>query len=397
MSVNQIIKEHLSDLVAIRRDLHAHPQLAYGETYAAQVVRDYLRSIDVPFEAGLAETGVVGWIVPDGEAGKRSAVALRADMDGLPITEQTGLDYASRNVGCMHACGHDGHTAILLGAATVLAARRDTLRRPVKLIFQPAEEGGAGAERMIRAGALDESIGGVRVGAIFGLHGWPDLPLGTLASRPGPMMASTNTIRMAVTSTGGHAALPHLYGDTVVCAASIVTQLQTIVSRCVDPVQPAVVTISTIHGGNAENIVPDRVEMRGTIRAVDQAVRQDLVRRVESVARTVAATHDCQVEINITDDYPVTVNDAACFQTMTTVASRQLGEGNVIEMPWPFMGAEDFAYYGQRVPACFGFIGLRPADADGYPGLHTPRFDFNDEAIPVGVRLMCEWATSHDS
>jgi len=397
MSVTPITNDHHAELTAIRRDLHAHPQLAYQETYASQKVQAILSEIGVPFKAGLAKTGVVGWIVPDGEAGKRSAVALRADMDALPITEQTGVDYASTNPGCMHACGHDGHTTILLGAARQLNAMRDRLPRPVKLVFQPAEEGGAGAKRMIDDGALSADTGGVAVDAIFGLHGWPDLDLGGLATRPGPMMASTNTIHMAVTSTGGHAAFPHLYGDTIVCASSIVTQLQTIVSRDVDPVQPAVVSISTMHGGDAENIVPARVEMKGTIRAVDEAVRQYIVQRVKTIARSVAAMYECEIEINITDNYPVTVNDPTCTQFVQRTAGEQLGTQHVFEMPTPVMGAEDFAYYGQHVSACFSLIGLRPAGVALSPGLHTPRFDFNDDAIPVGVELMYRWATQYDS
>jgi hippurate hydrolase len=393
----EMIDNQLEELIAIRRDLHAHPQLAYEETYASQAVQRFLEQIGVPFEAGVAETGVVGWIVPPGDRGQRAAVALRADMDALPITEQTGLDYASKTSGLMHACGHDGHTTILLGAARALAAMRDKLPRPVKLLFQPAEEGGAGAKRMVDEGALTAKFGGVETAAVFGLHGWPDLPLGQLATKPGAMMASTNTIRLAVTSPGGHAALPHLTGDAVLAASTIVTRLQSIVSRSIDPTQPAVVSICSIHGGSAENILPNRVEMVGTIRATDEAVRRTIVSRVKQIAESVTRDFGCGLEATITDDYPVTINDAQCFEQAARVAREQLGEANVLTMPNPIMGAEDFAYYGRHVPACFSFVGLRPSDADSYPGLHTSRFDFNDDVIAIGVSLMCGWAMSDDS
>jgi len=393
----ELIDSQLAELIAIRRDLHANPQLAYQETYASRKVQRFLEGIDVPFATGVAETGVVGWIVPPGDAGKRDAVALRADMDALPISEQTGLDYSSQNPGLMHACGHDGHTTILLGTAKALAAMRDQLTRPVKLIFQPAEEGGAGAKRMVQDGALTAKCGGIATAAVFGLHGWPDLPLGQLASKPGPMMASTNTVRLALTSAGGHAALPHLTCDAVLAASTIVTRLQTIVSRSIDPTQPAVVSICSIHGGSAENILPNRVEMLGTIRAADESVRQLAVTRVKQIAETIAADHGCGLEMKITDDYPVTINDQGCFDTVARVAAGQLGDSNVLTMPSPVMGAEDFAYYGQHVPACFSFIGLKPNNVERYPGLHTSKFDFNDDVIGIGIRLMCGWAMGHDS
>jgi amidohydrolase len=381
------------ELTELRHDLHAHPQLGYEETHAGDLVQRELARLGIPFKAGVAETGVVSWITPTGDAAaEREAVALRADMDALPIEEQTGLPYASQHAGRMHACGHDGHTTILLGAARALVRMRDRLPRPVKLLFQPAEETGAGAARLADAGALDESVGGLAVGRVFGLHGWPELPLGTIATKPGAFFASNDLFRITVTGRGGHAAGPHLGADPIVAAAHLVTAVQSIVSRNVPPTAPAVLTVAKLQAGTAENIIPDRTHLAGTIRAMDEDTRDLLHRRLRESAERSAAGLGCEAAVEIETAYPVTRNAPRATEEALAAARGAAGEANVRVFEHPVMAAEDFAFYGRHVPACFLLLGLRPAEREDYPGLHTSRYDFNDEAIPLGIRLMCRLA-----
>ncbi|MFW6059890.1 MAG: M20 metallopeptidase family protein [Phycisphaeraceae bacterium] len=394
-----LIEAEVAALVELRHDLHRHPQLAYEETYASQRVQARLTELGVPFEAGFAETGVIGWIEPTDDAARvRPAVGLRADMDALPITEETGVPYASETQGVMHACGHDGHTTILLGAATVLAKLRERLPRPVKLVFQPAEEGRAGGKKLMEAGVLTEKVGGHRVAQLFGLHGWPWLELGVVGCKEGPIMASMDDFTITVRGAGGHGAAPHTTADPMVAAAQIVTALQSIVSRNVDPLEPAVLTVGTLNAGQAPNIIPDTAELTGTIRALSGATAQLIHRRLREIAESIAAAMGCVAEVTIHIGYPVTLNDADCADTVLATACDVLGEGRSVRIDRPSMAAEDFAFYGQSnepadgVPSAFYFLGLRPADREEYPGLHTPRFDFHDGVIPTGVRMMCELA-----
>lgn len=384
----------LPHVTAIRHDLHAHPQLAFEETYANALVRRELTDIGIEHVGEIATTGVVGWIdPPDGSpAASRPAVALRADMDALEITEETGLPYASTHPGLMHACGHDGHTAVLLGAARVLHAVRDRLPRPVKLLFQPAEEGEAGAVKMIEQGALTRAIGGHDVAAIFGLHGYPLAPVGQLHSRPGPIMAAADEVRITITGRGGHAAAPYQTIDPVIAAAHVLTALQTVVSRNTRPVDAAVVSITAVHAGKAFNVIPQTAEMLGTIRTLNDTTAELVRRRVVEVAEQTAAALGCTADVQTLIGYPVLNNDPVATDYATAVARRVLGEKNVVAMDAPLMGAEDFSYYANEVPAHFGFIGVRPHDRDSYPGLHHPLYDFSDAALPVGIQLMSRWA-----
>ncbi len=395
--VETLTREALPELVALRHDLHAHPQLGYEETYASALVQRELKAMGVAFESGLAETGVVGWITPDGEAGRRDAIGLRADMDALPIEEQTGLPYASQHPGRMHACGHDGHTTVLLGAARVLQQVRRALPRPVKLVFQPAEEGGGGADRLVKAGVLTDKVGRHHVACMFGLHGWPRLPLGQVATRVGPLLAATDNVFITLSGPGGHAAFPHVTADPVVCAAQLVTALQAVVSRMVSPTRPAVLSITTVHGGDAENVIPDRVALSGTVRTTDGDTRRTVIERADHTAKQVAAAHGCGVEFRLEMGYPVTQNDAAYTRRVMRMAEGLLGEGRAVELPEPVMGGEDFSYYGRHVPACFVFLGMRPAGKGTAADLHTPAFDFNDDAIGAGVELMCRAALDGDA
>jgi amidohydrolase len=391
--LRSLIEPHLGDLAAIRHDLHAHPELSYQEHRTSAAVCAELTRLGIEHRAGLAGgTGVVAHLPASG-GGDAPAVGLRADMDALPITEETGRSYASVTPGVMHACGHDGHTAMLLGAARVL---RDVERpRGVTLLFQPAEENGGGGERMCRDGVLAGAAGGwlgPRVGSVYGLHGWPTLPLGVLATRPGPMMASTDEFLITVRGVGGHAALPHLCRDPVVAASAVVLSLQTAVSRACGPLEAAVCTVGRIAGGTVDNIIPETVELEGTTRALTAEVRERLEERVKSIARFTAEAHGCEAEIRWNVGYPVTRNDEALTAQAQRLLRAVLGSDRVIDLDRPVMGGEDFSYYGRHAATCFFFLGLRPSDTASWPGLHTPRFDFNDGAIPVGVEALCALA-----
>ena len=388
------INNHLDDIVAIRHDLHAHPQICYEETYASQLIQRELTTLDIPFTAPLAETGVVAWITPtDPAAAAKPAVALRADIDALPITEQNDLPYQSVYPGFMHACGHDGHTATLLGAARVLNALRDALPQPVKLIFQPAEEGGAGADRLIQAGTLTDTVGPHAVSHIFGLHNWPNLPIGQLATKPGPILAATDCFTITLTGPGGHAAFPHTTPDTILAAAQTVTALQSVVSRYISPTAPAVLSVTMCHGGDAENVIPDRVTLAGTIRTVDTLTRNTIIQRATETVQHTAATIGCEGVFELDPGYPPTLNDAPLTAHVTTLAADQLGQDNIVTLTEPVMGGEDFAYYGQHVPASFVFLGSQEPGTEP-AALHTPRFNFNDRILPDAIQLMCRVALS---
>lgn len=375
---------------ALRRDLHAHPELAGEESYASGVVRRELERAGVPFRAQIAGTGVVGWIVPGGAPGP-DGIALRADMDALPIEEATGLEHASRNPGCMHACGHDGHTAMLLGAARVLARLRSELRRSVKFVFQPAEEVGWGARAMIEAGTLDERVGGFAAARAFALHGWPDIPLGTLATRPGPMMASIQDFRIEVRGRGGHASEPERTVDPIVAGAHIVTALQTLVSRSLSPLEAGVVSVGSFRAGEAANVIPETATLRGTIRALDDRAAAELAGRLEAVARGAASAFGAAVRVEIEELAPVTANDPAAVEFLREAVRGSPRLANLRILEKPVMGSEDFAFFARALPSCFAFLGLGPS-GEGRRALHTPRFDFADEALGAGIEAFVRLA-----
>ena len=395
--IDQIIADELEDLTDIRHQLHRNPQLAFQETFASGLVREQLDALNIPHQDGLAKTGVVGWITPDHADAAEEGVGLRADMDALPIAEATDLPYASDNDGYMHACGHDGHTAVLLGAARVLARLRDHLPRPIKLVFQPAEEWGGGGNEMVKAGALDTTVGDVKVSQMFGLHGWPQLEVGTVGIRPGPMLACVDVFYITITGNGGHGAMPHLTTDPIVAGSQIVSALQSVVSRNIDPNDAGVVTVGTFQAGQQFNIIPDDAKLTGTTRSLNETTRRMIRDRVGAIAEHTAAGLNCKMQIEWDIGYPVTVNDPAFTSAVRAVASQTIGEPNIVDLKAPTMGAEDFAYYGQVVPSCFVFLGLKPKDNDAYPPVHTPRFDFNDDALATGIRMMCQVAVNTDS
>lgn len=373
--------------------MHRHPELGYQEKRTSGVIRTELTRLNIAHKADLAGgTGVVGFLpATESEGMGKKAVALRADIDALPILEQTGLAYASCTPGLMHACGHDGHTTILLGAARVLQTMRRP--RPVILMFQPAEEGGGGADRLCKDGALDGTLIGPPAEMAFGLHGWPDLTLGHVATRPGPLLASTDEIRVVIKGVQSHGAYPHYSRDTIVAAAHCIVALQSVVSRNISPLDACVVTIGKIEAGTATNIIPQQASFIGTIRALSEPVRATARARVREIVENTARALGCVAEVEINPGYPVTFNDPALTERFFKLAKGALGEQRAGLVPNPTMGGEDFSYYAQRVPAVFFCLGLKPEDRESYPTLHQPDFDFNDDALGLGVEMMCRLAT----
>jgi amidohydrolase len=365
------------DIQAWRRDIHEHPELQYDVHRTAAFVADRLKEFGCDEVAtGLGRTGVVGVIKgrkSPGRGGVR-VIGLRADMDALPIEEATGLPHASKTPGKMHACGHDGHTAMLLGAARYLAETRNFAGDAV-VIFQPAEEGGAGAAAMIKDGLFDR----FPVDQVYGMHNGPGIPIGSFAIRPGPIMASTDAVNIHIEGRGGHAARPHISIDSVLVGAQLITALQSIVSRSVDPLESAVISICEFHAGNARNVIPQTAELKGTVRALTAEVRALVEKRVRDVVDGVARMTGAKIELNFERGYPVVVNHAAQTDIAVEVARKVAGEGNVHEMP-PLMGGEDFAYMLERRPGAFIFCGNGDT-----AGLHHPAYDFNDDAIVYGT------------
>lgn len=394
MSLTETTPVDLSQIVAIRHDLHAHPQLMYEETYASAVVQRELSRAGIAFRAGLAKgTGVLGYLPATANPESAPTIALRADMDALPIEEKTGKPYSSTNPGVMHACGHDGHTAILLGAAHKLAAMA---HRPnnVLFLFQPAEEGGAGGEKMVQDGCLNGSLLGKNADMIFGLHGWTTVGLGRVETMVGAMMAATDSFTVTIRGKGGHAAAPHTSKDPVLAACQLVAALQSIASRNADPFDPIVVTVAQIHAGSAHNIIPESAQINGTVRTLDAKTRRMAQTRFREICAGIAAAFDMTAEVDWEDGYPATVNDPDAVAKFLTVARKELGEEWVSDQAVPTMGGEDFSYYGAECPACFFQLGLIPPGQDSYPSVHTPLFDFNDDAIDIGIRMMVALATS---
>jgi hippurate hydrolase len=371
--VNRVADLH-AEITAWRRDFHAHPELQYDVHRTAAAVADKLKSFGCDEVAtGIGRTGVVGVIRGRKAGGK--VVGLRADMDALPIEEATNLPYKSTVPGKMHACGHDGHTAMLLGAAKYLADTRNFAGTAV-VIFQPAEEGGAGARAMIGDG-LFERFG---IQEVFGMHNYPGIPVGQFAIRSGPLMASTDSITIKLEGKGAHAAFPHQGVDTLLAGAQIVNQLQSIVARNVDPLDAAVVSICVFQAGHADNVIPQYATLSGTVRTLSAKVR-DLVReRVREVVEGTTRLYGARAELSYVTGYPVLVNEAGRTAFAADVAGEIAGADKVDRDCRPMMGGEDFAFMLQQRPGAFIYVG------NGYSaGLHQPAYDFNDEAIPIGT------------
>ncbi len=372
-----------TEIQAIRRDIHAHPELAYQEHRTSDRVAQLLAAWGIEVHRGLAGTGVVG-VLRNG-SGSRS-IGLRADMDALPIAEANRFEHASKHANTMHACGHDGHTAMLLAAAKYLAALRP-FDGTVNFIFQPAEEGGAGAQKMIDDGLFER----FPCDAVFAMHNWPNLAVGQFATTPGPMMASGNRFEITVTGRGAHAALPHLGVDPVFVAVQIVQGLQAIVTRNKKPIDAAVLSVTIIKAGDAVNVVPDTAFIAGGVRTFDARVTDLVEEKMRRIARLTAEAHGASAQVKFERYYPATVNDPAQAAFAAAVAAEVVGEDNVFGRYEPTMGSEDFAFMLQARPGAYVFIGngdgahRLSGHGEGPCLLHNPSFDFNDELIPIGA------------
>jgi amidohydrolase len=372
----------LQELVAWRRDFHMHPELGFEETRTASIVAELLTGFSYWVRTGVAKTGLVGLL--DG-AGPGPVVMLRFDMDALPVQEANEVEYASQVPGKMHACGHDGHLAIGLGVAKLLACHRDWWPGTLKLVFQPAEEGGGGAEMMVQEGVLENPP----VDAVFALHLRNDLPLGQAMVTAGPVMTASERWELKIAGRGGHGARPHQAVDPIIVAAQVVVGLQTIVSRSIDPQEPSVVSVGTIYGGQAFNVIPPQVELTGTIRSFDPEVRRTVLRRLREIIEGVCAAMGAQADLRLIPTCPALVNDPTVTEVMRAAAETVLGPENV-RSGERTMGSEDAAFYLQEVPGCYMFLGAANAGRGlNYPN-HNPRFDFDEEALPLGVAILAQ-------
>jgi hippurate hydrolase len=375
MAIINRIGDMQPEIAAWRRDIHANPELQFDVHRTAGVVAEKLKAFGCDEVAtGIGRTGVVGVIRGRKGQGEK-VIGLRADMDALPITEITGLPYASTNPGKMHACGHDGHTAMLLGAAKYLAETRNFSGTAV-VIFQPAEEGGGGGREMVNDGVMDR----FKVEEVYGMHNYPGLPVGDFAIRPGPMMASADRLYLDIEGVGGHAARPHVSIDTVLVAAQIINQIQSIVSRNVDPLESAVISITQFHAGTADNIIPQTAKLSGTARTLDPAVRDLVEKRLHEVIEGTAKLYGAKAKLVYKRDYPVTRNHERQTAFAAEIARDVVGKDRVDDQVAPVMGAEDFSYMLEARPGAFIFVGNGDT-----AGLHHPAYDFNDELIPVGA------------
>lgn len=366
-------------IISIRRELHEHPELMYEEFKTSELIRRELDKLEISYKHPIAETGVLASI----GNGNGPCVALRADMDALPIHEETDVSFKSKIDGKMHACGHDCHVSMLLGAAKLLKGKEDQINGTVKLLFQPAEEGGAGGKLMREEGALKNP----EVERIFGLHVWPQLPSGQIGSREGTFLAATSSLSLTVKGVGGHAAVPQLTKDPVLTSARIITNLQSIISRELDPLDSGVVSITVINGGNASNVIPSEVKVKGTLRSLTMDGLKELQKRVKEISEGIAQTHGCEAIVEyVGNDYPPTVNDSEMWKFAKNVGIELLGDENVSDLD-AVMGGEDFAYYTEKVKGCFVVLGMNNPDIDATYSVHHPMFKADEDALHIGTAL----------
>ncbi|MGR7949540.1 M20 aminoacylase family protein [Alcaligenes sp. RM2] len=386
------------EIAAIRRDLHTYPELAFEETRTADQVASWLEKWDIPVHRGLGVTGVVGILKGTGSEGP--SVGLRADMDALPMQELNEFEHKSRHDGKMHACGHDGHTAMLLGAARYLSEHRD-FAGTIYLIFQPAEEGFGGAREMIKDGLFTL----FPMQAVFGLHNWPGMPAGTFGVLPGGMMASSNTFEIRIEGKGAHGGMPHLGVDPIMAAVQLAQSLQTIVSRNVDPLEPVVLSITQIHAGSADNVIPNEAVMRGTVRTFSTEALDLVETRMRELCEQSCAAQGCKAEFDFDRRYPPTINNPEQAAFCAQVIKELVGPDKLRQDIRPSMGAEDFSFMLQEVPGCYVWLGNGDGDhrsqghGMGPCMLHNGSYDFNDALIPIGAsywaKLALDWLAQH--
>jgi amidohydrolase len=368
------------EIVQLRRELHEHPEIRFQEKWTSDRVAQYLDSVGIAYKRGYAKgTGIVATL---GD-GSGKTVLLRADMDALEIQEATGLPYASKIPNRMHACGHDGHTACLCGVVKTLAQHKDRINGTVKFVFQPAEEEAAGGRYIVEEGVLDG------VDAVFALHGWPSLPVGSVGVRSGWTLAGADTFRITVRGQACHGADPAAGVDPILVAAHIITALQSIVSRELNPWDAGVVTVGKIHGGTATNIIPETAILEGTFRSFTPEIHDTIESAIRRIASGVATSFRAEADVTFSEDrYPPLYNDEAMTDFARREATTLFGADRVIEMKSPYMGAEDFAFYLQKVPGTFLCLGVNPNSPQPYPPLHNPRYDFGDGPVPTAIALM---------
>jgi amidohydrolase len=375
--INQLVVEW-------RREIHTHPELGFAEHRTSALVERELKRVGIPCRR-MAQTGVVG-LLEGARPGK--TLLLRADMDALPIPERSGEPFASTVPNVMHACGHDAHTAMLLGAAAWLAPQRERIEGAIKFVFQPAEEGPGGAKPMIEAGVLEAPT----VHAAVMIHVIPLLAAGVIGWRSGPIQASADDFVLSISGRGGHAASPQLGVDTIPIAAEVVSSLQRIASREVDPLEGVVVSIGTISGGYRRNVIADRTEMSGTIRCFSENLRKTMPQRIARIAEGICQAHGADCQINYEWGYPPVINDSCLTALVAAIAQTTPGLGGVTELQAPRMGAEDFAYFAQAVPGCMLRLGVAPPNEEQPAMLHSPEFRLNEDALASGVKIFCELA-----
>ncbi|MBK8344925.1 MAG: amidohydrolase [Bacteroidetes bacterium] len=380
--IKQLAQENFEEIRACRRHIHQHPELSFQEFETAKFIQQKLTEYGIPFTANIAKTGIVA--IVEGKNPSSKTIALRADMDALPILEQNNNEYTSQNKGVMHACGHDAHTACLLGAGKILQTLKNEFEGSVKLIFQPSEEKlPGGASEMIKAGVLENP----QVEGIIGQHVFTPFKVGTVAFCFGNMMASTDEIYITIKGKGGHGAYPQDTKDPVMMAAQMLVAMQQVVSRTVSPFQPAVLTFGKVIANGATNIIPDEVYLEGTFRAMDETVRSAAHQQIKEIAKNTVAAFGGTVDVNIAIGYPVLTNNDALTQRSYDRAVAYLGKENVI-ITTPRMGAEDFAFYSQKVPACFYRLGSGNPDKGITSNIHTPTFNIDENALVTGMGLM---------
>ncbi len=376
MTVIKEIKLLHDEMTEWRRDIHQHPELKFEENRTSDLVAAKLEEFGIEIHRGLAKTGVVGTI----RNGDGPSIGLRADMDALPLEEKNTFKHASSNPGKMHACGHDGHTAMLLGAAKHLAGSKN-FKGTVNLIFQPAEEGGGGGELMIKEGLFEM----FPVDSVYGLHNWPGMPAGTFGVGSGPIMAAADMFDLTINGRGGHAALPDQCIDPIVVASQVVSALQTITSRNTHPVDSVVITVTQIHAGDAYNVIPDSVQMHGTVRTFQTETRDKIPSSMLRVAEGVCAAYGTTCELNYMSGYPTTINSVPETEISAKAVVDLLGEDKIILNPTPSMGAEDFSYMLEARPGCYVWLGIGPGKGEAGCMLHSSRYDFNDDVLPTGA------------
>jgi len=374
-SINQMQEE----MKEWRRDLHRIPEIGLQEHKTSEFIQNKLKSWNIDFKTGYANTGIVAWIKGNRGNGEKT-IGLRADFDALPMTEKNSFDHKSMNEGMMHACGHDGHTTMLLGAAKYIKENPE-FDGKVYFIFQPGEEGFGGGEKMIQDGLFNDH----KIDEVYALHNWPELPLGHFGISTGAMMAAVDEYDIIVKGKGGHAALPHLAIDPIVIASQIVLSLQTIISRFLNPVDNALITVTKIHGGSAYNVIDDEVILNGTVRTFKQEIRDKIEKRINETAKGIAKANGGEVEVVYFRKYPPTINSKKESVFSSIVAKELVGEKNVQMDVEPSMGGEDFSYLLNEKPGSYLYIGQRDSNHKDY--LHTTKYDFNDDLLPIGVNF----------